>query len=641
MTIAATSNGEWKLDQDTYKAALESLKAEGIDPGRKTMVIGTEGGKNECDIEKLLSEITRSLIESERSEQALNFIDVMVLNEVETSKAELFIENVLLHYFSIPVTSRVASIIRKRYKEKSKEANENKKHVARMRKGIKDLDIAEEFEGLYIIDEDERTHRIAVRPRFDQIAYTTIDRLNVIIYKDNIYHYQDGYYQNNPKVVKAEATRILNGICKGIYSDGIKRHLADVMTVIEHVNPLTEYPFKGVKNAINVSNGVIIFDEKNGERRREDPDPIKYKFNYILPVEYNEDAVSDFIVGELDKYTDKPKTVIQLIAQILLQSMGYDPFKLAYLLYGPSNYGKSTLLQIIKKLIGTKLISGVGLNRMSNDGNDRFALAPLEGKLLNLKEEMPKFRMNDSNQFKEVLGSYDIAVEPKHIDQYMAITTAVHAFATNSTPDFDSSVRDDDAFWKKWILIPFTKTCFPMNETYAKNTLLTDENMSALLNEALAMIRKYIQTGELPYRSHKGDEWKKVREEWLQAGNPLYKFIIENFVKGGETALIKDELLTVLNEWCDEGNVLDTNAKPTTLNDLIEVIRLCDGKIDARRDFEYYNPNKPEIKKDKYGKIMIGFQRHCYILPWQWKKNGYGKDSKWKAKFHNAVMAND
>ena len=641
MTIAATSNGEWKLDQDTYKAALESLKAEGIDPGRKTMVIGTEGGKNECDIEKLLSEITRSLIESERSEQALNFIDVMVLNEVETSKAELFIENVLLHYFSIPVTSRVASIIRKRYKEKSKEANENKKHVARMRKGIKDLDIAEEFEGLYIIDEDERTHRIAVRPRFDQIAYTTIDRLNVIIYKDNIYHYQDGYYQNNPKVVKAEATRILNGICKGIYSDGIKRHLADVMTVIEHVNPLTEYPFKGVKNAINVSNGVIIFDEKNGERRREDPDPIKYKFNYILPVEYNEDAVSDFIVGELDKYTDKPKTVIQLIAQILLQSMGYDPFKLAYLLYGPSNYGKSTLLQIIKKLIGTKLISGVGLNRMSNDGNDRFALAPLEGKLLNLKEEMPKFRMNDSNQFKEVLGSYDIAVEPKHIDQYMAITTAVHAFATNSTPDFDSSVRDDDAFWKKWILIPFTKTCFPMNETYAKNTLLTDENMSALLNEALAMIRKYIQTGELPYRSHKGDEWKKVREEWLQAGNPLYKFIIENFVKGGETALIKDELLTVLNEWCDEGNVLDTNAKPTTLNDLIEVIRLCDGKIDARRDFEYYNPNKPEIKKDKYGKIMIGFQRHCYLLPWQWKKDGYGKESKWKAKFHNAVMAND
>jgi P4 family phage/plasmid primase-like protien len=565
----------------------------------------------------------------------------MVLNEVETSKAELFIENVLLHYFSIPVTSRVASIIRKRYKEKSKEAKENKKHVARMRKGIKDLDIAEEFEGLYIIEEDEKTHRIAVRPRFDQIAYTTIERLNVMIYKDNIYHYQDGYYQNNPKVVKAEATRILNGICKGIYSDGIKRHLADVMTVIEHVNPLTEYPFKGVKNAINVSNGVIIFDEKNGERRREDPDPIKYKFNYILPVEYNEDAVSDFIVGELDKYTDKPKTVIQLIAQILLQSMGYDPFKLAYLLYGPSNYGKSTLLQIIKKLIGTKLISGVGLNRMSNDGNDRFALAPLEGKLLNLKEEMPKFRMNDSNQFKEVLGSYDIAVEPKHIDQYMAITTAVHAFATNSTPDFDSSVRDDDAFWKKWILIPFTKTCFPMNETYAKNTLLTDENMSALLNEALAMIRNYIQTGELPYRSHKGDEWKKVREEWLQAGNPLYKFIIENFVKGGETSLIKDELLTVLNEWCDEGNVLDPNAKPTTLNDLIEVIRLCDGKIDARRDFEYYNPNKPEIKKDKYGKIMIGFQRHCYILPWQWKKDGYGKESKWKAKFHNAVMAND
>lgn len=641
MTTAATSKVEWKLPPADYNAALESLKDEGIDPGREKTGTGAEEGKNEWDIEKALSEITRSLIESERSEQSLNFIDVMVSKEVETSKAELFIENVLLHYFSIPVTLRVASIIRKRYREKSKEANENKKHMARMLKGIKDLDIAEEFEGLYRIDEDEKTHRISVRPRFDQIAYTTIERLNVIIYMDNIYHYQDGYYQNSPKVVKAEATRILNGICKGIYSDGIKRHLADVMTVIEHFKPLTEYPFKGVKNAINVLNGVIIFDEENGERKLEDPNPIKYKFNYILPVEYNEEAVSYFIVGELDKYTDKPKAVIQLIAQILLQSMGYDPFKLAYLLYGPSNYGKSTLLQIIKNLTGKKLICGVGLNRMSNDGNDRFALAPLEGKLLNLKEEMPKFRMSDSNTFKEVIGSYDISVEPKHIDPYMAISTAVHAFAANSTPDFDSSVRDDDAFWKKWILIPFTKTCFPMNETYARDVLLTDENMSAVLNEALDMIGNYIRKCELPYRSHKGDEWKKVREEWLQAGNPLYKFITENFEKDGETALVKDELLMVVNEWCDEGNILDPNAKPTTLNDLIEVIRLCDGKIDARRDFEYYNPDKPEIKKDKNGKILIGFQRHCYILPWHWKKDVYGKDSKWKAKFHNAVMSND
>lgn len=629
------------LPTNEYNAALESLKAEGIDPGRKTTVIGIEEGKNGWDIEKALQEIKPSFIESEKSEQALNFIDYLVLNEIETSKAELFIENVLLHYFSIPVTSRVASIIRKRYREKSKEAKENKKRMERMLKGVKDLDIAEEFEGLYRIDEDEKTHRISVRPRFDQIAYTTIERLNVVIYKDNIYHYQDGYYQNSPKVVKAEATRILNGICKGIYSDGIKRHLADVMTVIEHFNPLTEYPFHGVKNAINVLNGLIIFDEKTGERRLEDPEPIKYKFNYILPVEYNEEAVSDFIVGELDKYTDKPNAIIQLIAQILLQSMGYDPFKLAYLLYGPSNYGKSTLLQIIKTLTGKKLICGVGLNRMSNDGNDRFALAPLEGKLLNLKEEMPKFRMNDSNTFKEVIGSYDISVEPKHIDPYMTISTAVHAFAANSTPDFDSSVRDDDAFWKKWILIPFTKTCFQMNETYAGEVLLTDENMSSLLNEALDMIGNYIRTGDLPYRSHTGDEWKKVREEWLQAGNPLYKFITENFEKGGETALIKDELLKVVNEWCDEGNILDPNAKPTTLNDLIEVIRLCDGKIDARRDFEYYNPDKPEIKKDKNGKILIGFQRHCYILPWQWKKDSYGNDSKWKKKFHAAVMAKD
>jgi len=110
--------------------------------------------------------------------------------------------------------------------------------------------------------------------------------------------------------------------------------------------------------------------------------------------------------------------------------------------------------------------------------------------------------------------------------------------------------------------------------------------------------------------------------------------------KGGETALIKDELLDTLKDWCEEGNILDPNSKPTTINDLIDVIRICDGKIDTRRDF-YYDAVKNGIKKDKNGKILIGFERHCYVIPWHWKKDENGNYSKYKKRFKEAVMAKE
>src|SRR5665647_1358434 len=293
-----------------------------------------EEGKNYWSPLVTLSKIIPSPVESERHTQARKFIEEKIpVGCLTLCETELFIENDLFPYFSIALSSRIATIIRKHYNEKCKEAKENKKREERKKASENDFDIAEEFKGLYKIEIDDRSGKPIMRAKFIDIAIKVIDTLNVIVFKDNIYCYQDGYYQNNPKRVKAEATRILNGIYKGINSGDIKRHLVDVMTDIEHYNPVNDYPFKGVKNAINVLNGVLIFDEKTGELKREDPDPEKYRFNYILQIEYNENAERDTIINELDKYTNKPRAIIQIIAQALLQSMGYEPFKLAYLLY--------------------------------------------------------------------------------------------------------------------------------------------------------------------------------------------------------------------------------------------------------------------------------------------------------------------
>ena len=494
----------------------------------------------------------------------------------------------------------------------------------------------EEFEGLYTV-ETTLTGNLIIKPHVDQIAYKIIDSLHVIIYKENMYVYNDGKYVKAPELVRAEATRIINGILIGDHSTGIKRNLADVMTNIENNNPELTYPFNKTKNAINVLNGVIVFDDDTGEFELVNHDPLKYVFDYILPLKYDECADSSKIMHEINKYSDKPDAIIQVLAQSLLQSMGYNPFKLAYLLYGPPNYGKSTIMKLFREFIGKGGYSGVALSRMSADSNNRFSLAALEGKKMNIKDELTYFKIADTETFKDVTGSYDITVEPKHIDSYEATSTAVHAFAANTTPAFDKRARDDDAFWRRWHLIACTKTEFPMKENFM-DELCTEENMSGLLNEVLYMMYNYVTGGDLPHRHNVGNDWENVREEWLIAGNPLYKFITENMVRGGETALIKTELLEVVQEWCT-GHILNQKASPDTVNGLIDVVKLCNGTIDERRNFvSGRTPLKPYegIEPAEYAirshTMRLVSEHHTFVLPWTWKQG-----SKYEQYFTQTV----
>lgn len=500
--------------------------------------------------------------------------------------------------------------------------------------GIFGNGIDPEFDGLYT-ESVTGTGKVKITAHIDDIAKRVIETLHVITYKDNVYCYNNGLYINSKELVRAEAARIINGIYTDVASSGISRNLNDVMTDIMTHNPLPEYPFNKTKNALNVKNGVIIFDEITGVYKLEDQNPDKYIFNYQLPIEYNPNADSTPIMDIIRKYSDKYDAIIQILAQTFLQAIGKKTFKTAYLLYGQPDYGKSTiLLEILPTMIGD-YYSQIALGRFSADQNNRFALAPLEGKLMNLKDELSYFKMADSTTFKDVVGTYKIWVEPKGVDPYPATSTAVHVYAANDTPSFDGRIRDDDAFWKRWVLIPCNKTKFERDESYVDRCITTPENMSGLLNVVLGVMSDYMKGTPLKYRSNVGDEWENVREEWMRAGSPLYRYITENFVKGGETSLIKEELLMSVQSWCDV-HLMYKKSRPETVNSLIDTIRLCNGTIDGRKNF--YKYTEEELSTKVGGKSKISFsdrnlceEKYCYIIPWTWKK-----DSEFKNNFRPA-----
>ena len=126
----------------------------------------------------------------------------------------------------------------------------------------------------------------------------------------------------------------------------------------------------------------------------------------------------------------------------------------------------------------------------------------------------------------------------------------------------------------------------------------------------------------------------------MRAGHPLYKFIAENMHRGGSTAILKTDLLKVIQEWCDEGHLLYKKARPETINNLNDTIRICNGTIDERYSFLLHTPDeisrmiKESTANQSMNTILRAEESHCYVLPWIWKE-----DSKYRNQCRRALRA--
>lgn len=543
------------------------------------------------------------------------FIKTHLLNE-RKDVAEAFIIDSLKEHLSL--SRDKTNNLKIFYKEEIKALKNKSKLKKTSGESLQvkaDYTIDAEFTGLYDAVVSPITGKFVITPKHDKIAYQVIENLHVIMYSGNCFCYTDGYYKNNLIAVKAEATRILTGICKDTASNGVKRRLDDVITIIKNTNPVSEYPFNKYDNAVHVKNGVVVVDFEKGTFTKEDHDPEIWKFNYILPVEFDEKASGEIIVNELKKYTPNYKMLIQAISQALLQAMGYGPYKKAYLLKGGKNCGKTTFLDMAEKIIGESNKSKVALNELTPQY--RFTRAEMEGKLMNIDDDLGYFKMSETGIFKKITGGYSQKIEKKGVDAYDIFMTAVHMFTTNTPAGFDSRIYVDEAFWDRWIYIEFNHV-FVKDDEFKKR-VLTEQNISGLFNEILKIIIEIRQKKQLPYVQ----PWTEVREKWTQESNVLYKFIEENMISGGRTAIIKEDLLAALTKFCYDRRI-DTQLIPQNVNALGNLVEICGGSKDAQRQF----------------KNTDGHNKHCFLLNYMWKPYSEYKNyaHEEKSQFNDAML---
>lgn len=123
--------------------------------------------------------------------------------------------------------------------------------------------------------------------------------------------------------------------------------------------------------------------------------------------------------------------------------------KQSFFLYGPSNTGKTVILNMLKRILGTDFTSSLSFSQLGNE----FAVAQLVGKWLNVSGEMSGVANKRIDLFKSLVGNDLITACFKGKDHFQFHNQALLVFACNNFPDISSELVE--AFASRIQIFPF------------------------------------------------------------------------------------------------------------------------------------------------------------------------------------------
>ena len=159
----------------------------------------------------------------------------------------------------------------------------------------------------------------------------------------------------------------------------------------------------------------------------------EYVFLNRFPYDYKPNAKDEPLVIEtIASIANHNQEVIDL----LYEAMGncfylLNSYRGAVMLYGKSgNNGKSTLLNMIIKLLGRENTSALSLQ----DTCEKFRLYDIYGKVANIGDDIPNTYFPDSSIFKKLVTGESVIAEQKQKDPITFEPFAKLFFAMNGLP---------------------------------------------------------------------------------------------------------------------------------------------------------------------------------------------------------------
>lgn len=241
--------------------------------------------------------------------------------------------------------------------------------------------------------------------------------------------------------------------------------------------------------------------------------------------------------------------------------------QVALFLEGPGGNGKGSFTKALQAMLGRGNYSGLALDAFG----DRFEPADSLGKLVNFSAETKKGRGTiPLDMIKALITGDEQTFSLKYRDGVTCRPTARLIVSWNERPTIDDPT---DAFWRRMLLVPFTRTF----TTAARDEDLDScwaEEAPGIFNWAVTGLQRLTGTGKFTVSATVAD----AVAEYKSDSNPLPRFIRERIRASAGSTLLKSYVFEVYQDWCDEHDLV-----PTTKSRLGRALRQAFPRLGIKR----------------------------------------------------------
>lgn len=355
------------------------------------------------------------------------------------------------------------------------------------------------------------------------------------IEEDKFYIYEDGYWK---EIFEVELMKMIleSPLFFSILRFPISRRnqiTANLKIVLQR--RLNLFNQKGYLNF-----DVGEFDPINLEMHQHDKD------NYsTMRIEYpfNDKAECQLWLKTLDEIFQSDEKKISLLQEFFGYCITPDiSHKKALLLLGDSDSGKSTVLNILRMMLGSKNCSSVPLKYISHPQYTPMMI----NKLVNIDADVSKDAQSYEAEFKIITSGEPISCNQKFIETFEFVPHCKIVLAANIFPKITDH---SSAFYTRLILIP----CERIFSEVEKNRQLVKQlspELPGILNWSIQGLRRLNDRGMFEQHEFMKDAVQELEDE----NNPTNVFFNEHIeIESSDHVYIeKMELYDKYKKWCDQ-----------------------------------------------------------------------------------------
>ncbi|BDR59552.1 hypothetical protein XA3_19930 [Xylocopilactobacillus apicola] len=268
-----------------------------------------------------------------------------------------------------------------------------------------------------------------------------------------------------------------------------------------------------------------------------DPD-LQVSVNY--PVEYNPSSKAPYFEGFVTEILGEEylPLIYEWIGYLFYR--GYPVQKILFV-YGVGGAGKTTLINVIRNVIGEKASSSVSLEALVLN---RFATAGLYQKTANFDSDARAQFLEDGSVLKKLTGEDSVFADVKFGDQFQFRNYAKLTLSMNQLP----SMRDySGGLERRAMILRINKKVAPeTKEKYPYSEMLKES--SGIFNKAMEGLRRLLDNGYFSETESMRTEVKK----WVNGNDQVGRFVSDAIVKDENHFISVKDMYKAYKDYSEE-----------------------------------------------------------------------------------------